>query len=64
MTPRTAAGLDVERLAEVLRYSPIHWDVRRPDGAFVMTRMFESADEAAKHIATEYARLAALEPPA
>lgn len=49
-----AASLDVERLANVLAYSPIAWTVRRPDGAFVMTRMFDTAAEAAEYIAAAY----------
>lgn len=47
-------SLDVERLTAVLVVSPIAWTVRRPDGAFVMTRVFESADEAAAWVAAAY----------
>jgi hypothetical protein len=59
LAARTAdpGGLDVERLAAVLAVSPIHWTVTRPDGAIVMTLMLDSADEAAEHIAAEYAAL-------
>jgi hypothetical protein len=49
--------LDVERLAAVLAVSPIAWEVHSASGGYVMTLMFETADEAAAHIAAEYARL-------
>ena len=56
--PHAAAPLAVERLAAVFGQHPIHWDVKRGEGTgtrFVMTRIFESPEEAAAYVAAAYA---------